>query len=217
MVLILLLIVFFFSFIKFSFADDIFSHGSRDKNMIALTFDDGPSLETLNILQVLAAENVTATFFMIGRDIERYPEITQQVIDSGNEVGIHSYTHKYSLIFFESGELNKTKNLLREHNLTTNLFRPPWGRDSLILHAKTRELGDKTILYDLPANDYKKGLNSSAAAKRILGLVRNGSILDFHDTQEITPELLREILPELKKEYKLVNVSTILGITNSEV
>jgi peptidoglycan/xylan/chitin deacetylase (PgdA/CDA1 family) len=209
--IIVLAVLFFFTFIKFSFGSNMFSHGDRNSNQIALTFDDGPSPETIKILEILKEHNVTATFFLIGKNIEQYPEITDLVIRSGNEVGSHSYTHKSNLIFFEDGELNKTDYILKQHNLTNRLFRPPYGLVNIILYWKLNKLGYKTILYDLPSRDYSEDYSSERVSQRVLKLVENGSIIDFHDPLLKDEEVLKKVLPELKKQYKLVNVSTLIS------
>lgn len=209
----ILLVIFFFTFIKFSLAKDIFIHGDRDKNQIALTFDDGPSPETLEVLKVLKDNNITATFFLIGKNIEKYPNITDEIIKSGNQVGIHSYSHKLSLIFFESGELNKTQQILLQHNYSADLFRPPYGRNSFILYFRARSLGIKTIQYDVETRDYRKGYTPQMVYNRVLSKTENGSILDFHDPLPGSAELMKNLIPELKTKYQLVNVSTLLNIT----
>jgi len=83
--------------------------GRRDRNAVALTFDDGPSPDTESILDTLAEHNLSATFFMVGREVESFPGIAQRVLKEGHEVGNHSYSHP-SYLFQRASE---TRDQLR--------------------------------------------------------------------------------------------------------
>ena len=73
-----------------------FSHGTRDGKRIALSFDDGPHpIFTLKILEILDKYDITATFFMIGRNVEQYPDVARAVYEGGHEIGNHTFTHPH--------------------------------------------------------------------------------------------------------------------------
>ena len=86
---------------------DIYRSGNRSSNMVALTFDDGPSPEfTPAILDILREYNVPATFFMVGAHVEKYPEIAQRIVEEGHEIGNHTYNHR-NIPTLSTMDLNK--------------------------------------------------------------------------------------------------------------
>ena len=85
----------FYVYHGFGNQPDIYRRGSRDSNMVAITFDDGPSREfTPAILDILKEYDVPATFFMVGSHVEKYPDIAQRIVEEGHAVGNHTHNHR---------------------------------------------------------------------------------------------------------------------------
>jgi peptidoglycan-N-acetylglucosamine deacetylase len=198
---------------------------STDK-VVALTFDDGPNGKyTEEVLNILDREGIKATFFLVGKNVEAYPEITREIMQRGHIIGNHSYTHPWKLPFETKqsilNEVHKTENSIYNiDSLHTTLFRPPHGiRSPWMLNVLKNE-GYEVITWDDMTIDYTK-VKSANIANTIIKKVRPGSIIVLHDglnlnhkvSRENTVEALDIIIKELKKEnYKFV---TLQGITNS--
>lgn len=196
----------------------LYFHGSRNKLEIALTFDDGPSEETLKVLDLLKEYNAKATFFIWGQRIKDRENILRKIIEEGHEIGNHSYEHK-RLYFKNKGyiqkDIEKCDVELEKLNIKTNLYRPPGLSMNLSLFRVCKCLDKKIIACDAISEDWKKK-GVDYAVKRTLRKTKKGSIVNFHDylegigkNKEIS-SILKKVLPELKKNYKFVTVSKLL-------
>jgi peptidoglycan/xylan/chitin deacetylase (PgdA/CDA1 family) len=197
---------------------NLYFHGSRDKKEIALTFDDGPSDETKEVLKLLKKYSAKATFFIWGQRIEGREGTIDKIIKEGHEIGNHSYEHK-RLAFksqkYIKNDIQKCDEKLYNFNIKTNLFRPPGLSMFYNLFKVCKRLEKRIIACDIISNDWrKKGIEYSV--KRVLDGTKNGSIINFHDylegigtNEEIIP-ILERVLPELKNKYKFVTVSELL-------
>jgi len=159
-------------------------HGRRDTQAVTLTFDDGPSRDTERILDVLREHKVTASFFMIGRQVETFPGIAQRVLAEGHEVGNHSYSHPiylYHRSCLTRQELERAQVVISETTGTRPRFaRPPCGVRTRAYFAATRSLGLRTVQWDVAGFDWKRR-NAKQIARDILRRVRAGSIVLLHD------------------------------------
>ncbi len=176
-----------------------------EKNFVALTFDDGPSPDTLEILDVLRRENVKATFFLIGREVEKYPEIARQIVKENHEIGNHSYSHPIYLFRSPSEtrrELELTQEIIkRTIGVEPKIARPPCGVRSPAYFAATRELGLQTVQWSDTGFDWEKN-SARQIAENVLKTVQGDSIVLLHDgdssgknnrraTAEAVPLILR--------------------------
>ncbi len=201
---------------------NIYIHGSRKENKIALTFDDGPSDETKGILKLLKKYDAKATFFIWGQRIKGRENTIDKVIKEEHEIGNHSYEHK-RLAFkskkYIEKDLKKCDYELNKFNIKTNLFRPPGLSMFYNLFNVCKKLEKKIIACDVISNDWrKKGIEY--AVKRVLKNTKNGSIINFHDyvegigaNEEIIP-ILEKVLPKLKEKYRFVTISELLFKTD---
>ena len=196
---------------------NLYFHGSRKEDNIALTFDDAPSLETEKILDLLKKYNAKATFFICGHRIKGHEKTIERINKEGHEIGNHSYNHER--LAFKSqqhieGDLVKCDEGLAKLKITTNLFRPPHLSMFYNLFRVCRKLGKKIILCDVISHDWRrKGIDYA------VNNVRNtkpGSILNFHDyiedfgSNKDLASILEVILPKLKDKYRFVTVSQLL-------
>ena len=201
---------------------NIYFHGNRDAKQIALTFDDGPSKETLEILKILKKFNAKATFFVLGERIKGREKIIKKIIKGGHEIGNHSFHHPklwFKSKKFIEKEIIKTDKELDKFGVETNLFRPPPFLIGFNLLRACKKLNKKIIGADLIPKDYKKQKIENLV-KKVLNKIKNGSIIDFHDyakgigrNPNIVPAL-RKIIPELKKrKYKLITISELFNFS----
>jgi len=158
--------------------------GRPDTNAVALTFDDGPSPDTEGILDVLAEHHLSATFFMVGREVESFPGIAQRVFAEGHEVGNHSYSHP--LYLFQRGaetrdQVKRTQDVIAKTIGVRPMFaRPPCGVRSPAYFGATHSLNLLTVQWDVAGFDWKRN-SPNQIARNVLRKVRAGSIILLHD------------------------------------
>jgi peptidoglycan/xylan/chitin deacetylase (PgdA/CDA1 family) len=155
------------------------------EKVVALTFDDGPSAAwTPKILDELKHARIKATFFMLGRHVEQYPDIARRVVREGDEVGIHSYDHKNHLFYTKHDvkkELEHTRKIIKDiTGHETNLFRPPKAWLSKRQKKKIKELGFEVVLWTLNSKDWVT-FDEKYIITYLIKNIRPGDIILFHD------------------------------------
>jgi peptidoglycan/xylan/chitin deacetylase (PgdA/CDA1 family) len=176
---------------------------------IHLTFDDGPHpIATPIILQELASRNIRATFFLLGQNVQKYPDLARRIHAQGHQIGNHSFTHT-NLFFkkksFVRDEILRTKEILESLiGRHSQYFRPPYGYFNWTTLDVLREMDLSCVLWNVDSKDYK--LNSCVTiSHRIIQQTKNGSILLLHDNNE-TSQKVNNYLPVIldtlqKKEF----------------
>jgi peptidoglycan/xylan/chitin deacetylase (PgdA/CDA1 family) len=147
---------------------------------VALTFDDGPSSDTSAVLRALAAEGVKATFFMLGRHIEQWPEVARAVAAAGHAVGNHTYSHRVLSLCLRrevEREVDATQALLPRE---TRLFRAPRGFQGPVVRAVLRARGLRLIGWTRGAWDSERR-TAQEIARAATARPRDGDILLLHD------------------------------------
>jgi len=169
---------------------------------IYLTFDDGPIEElTPWVLDVLAQYNVKATFFCVGDNISKHPDIFERILNEGHQVGNHTFNH------VKGWQVNKEfyfENIAKCQTLTkTNLFRPPYGR---IKKSQVKELlkDYKIVFWDVLSYDYDKLMTPSKCLANSIKYTRNGSIIVFHDNIKAEKNL-KYALPQYIEHFLKLN------------
>jgi peptidoglycan/xylan/chitin deacetylase (PgdA/CDA1 family) len=158
---------------------------ARGTKELALTYDDGPNdPHTLRLLEVLAKHGVYATFFLIGRYVERRPEIVRAIAAAGHIVGNHTFTHP--LLIFKSEteirqELSDCRNALQdaigEHS---NLFRPPFGGRRPAVPRIARDLGLEPIMWNVTGYDWTAP-PAAVIEQKVSKQIRGGNVILLHD------------------------------------
>jgi len=168
-----------------------------ENSKIFLTFDDGPNEYTLKILEILKNFDAKATFFVCGKNIEKFPEIAKKIIKDGHEIGNHTYSHSINFLFPWSfkKEIEKTTQIIQKiTGVKTRFFRPPWGVLTPWLKNHLLKNGYKIILWDIDSGDWKGKISD-----KIFEEIKPYSILLFHDCLP-TSLALSKILTRFKKE-----------------
>ncbi|KAF2328349.1 polysaccharide deacetylase family protein [Flavobacterium nitrogenifigens] len=198
------------------------SNPLETEKKIALTFDDGPSIYTLEVLELLKKYNAKATFFCIGKNIETHPEILQKVIDEGHLVGNHSYSHSKFFDFYNSDkireELQKTDALLEKFtSKKINFFRPPYGVTTPSIRRALKVTGHKTIGWNIRSLDGGT-TDVELILNRIKKRVSPGGIVLLHDTGEHSVLVLEQFLQFLQQNnYKVVSIEELLNLNAYEI
>ena len=198
---------------------NIYVHKNTEEKMIALTFDDGPHVKkTEQILDVLDRYNVKATFFVIGENARKHPEILKKTYEAGHEIGNHTYDHKS--IYKLSGvavadEVDKCSETIESIiGSTPTLFRPPEGFMNDSLARIAGEHGYKVILWKVDTYDWK-GKTAQEIYSNVSKNVRSGDIILMHDyiwRESNTAQALDLIIPDLlDKGYRFCTVSELIS------
>lgn len=166
------------------------------ENKVYLTFDDGPTPEITEwVLEQLKKHNAKATFFCIGNNIEKYPEIFTKIIAEDHSVGNHTFNHlngwKTSTEeYLENVNLCKTQMAMQNlQPATCDLFRPPYGKIKLSQSRKLQQLGYKIIMWDVLTADFDSRISPEKCLENVLKNVNSGSIIVFHDSIKAFPNL----------------------------
>lgn len=182
---------------------------------VALTFDDGPTEFTPQFLDLLKENNIKATFFCIGKQIEKHPETFQRIIAEGHTVGNHTLSHSNNTGFLSTSkmieEVEKCDEvMLKVGNAKTNLYRPPFGVTNPNIAKAIRKTHKKSIGWNVRSLDTITEDEKKIYRKITKGL-KKGSIILLHDTSEKTYRVLADLLVFLKdKNYSTFTVDSII-------
>ena len=179
------------------FYKDLIFKIPEKENRVYLTFDDGPNPETTPfILETLKQHNAKATFFCLGKNVEAYPALFQQIINEGHGIGNHGYNHL-------NGWQTETKAYIEDLKkasevINSNLFRPPYGK---IKVSQIKELKErfKIIIWDVSAQDYRMDISAESVKKNILENTTTGSIIVMHDSLKAKANIKAILSHTLKK------------------
>ena len=187
-------------------------------NYVAMTFDDGPHPQnTTRLLDILRARNVKATFYVIGRSVELYPQVVRRTVAEGHEIGNHSQTHRLLSKLGDSElrqEMSRCRDaVVRAAGVQPRTMRPPYGgllqRQREIVHS---EFGYPTILWSVDPLDWKNR-NSGLITSRILAGASSGGIVLAHDLHATTVDAMPGTLDGLlRRGFKFVTVSQLLAM-----
>ena len=168
---------------------------SHEKASVFLTFDDGPIPEvTPWVLDELKKHNAKATFFSIGENVKKHPEIFERILFEGHSVGNHTFNHLKGSKTETSKYIENT--LLAEKLIHSKLFRPPYGKitskQAKILQIK----GFKIVMWDVISYDYDSTVSEEKCLENVLKNIQPGSIIVFHDSLKAEKNL-RYVLPKV--------------------
>lgn len=199
---------------------DLYCEADAEEKYIALTFDDGPHYKyTAQILDILKKHDVRATFFTVGTNVERFPELIDRELAEGHEVANHTYSHKHMAELtdkeFLSEVLGWEDSIFPHGEYTDRLFRPPEGILTDSECAVLNELGYDIILWSVDTRDWAH-TPVNDIVENVTSHVDNGAIILFHDfvsgKSSPTPEAIEILIPKLKAEgYKFTTVSELIG------
>lgn len=174
--------------------------------------DDGPNADyTELLLEGLEERGVKATFFLLGREVEKYPDIVKEISDSGHLIGTHSYDHVNLKNLSDAAaveQVDKTNQAI--HEITgeyPEYIRPPFGCWKCNLDYETKMI---EVLWDVDPLDWKTS-NSDVIAKRVVSKVEENDIILLHDASESSVKAAFKIIDALEEEgYVFVTVDEIL-------
>ncbi|MBV9349260.1 MAG: polysaccharide deacetylase family protein [Patescibacteria group bacterium] len=158
---------------------------------VALTFDDGPyGTSTQAVLDILQKEDIHATFFLIGRNVEKYSSLTKEEVNDGELIGNHTYDHPKNLPLMTlahiRSEISKTDTAISSSTgIHTKFFRPPYGRITNRVRGELHKEGYTIVMWNTDPRDWDyKGAPSDAIVNRILSHLKDRMVIDLHDGRD---------------------------------
>lgn len=195
-----------------------------EEKKIFLTFDDGPVPEiTPWVLSILKKHNAKATFFCVGANIEKFPEIFRQIISEGHSIGNHTYNH---LNGWKTESKNYIENVSKCDSVMTGyrlsvisnqshrspftvyrlpLFRPPYGRMKKSQYTLIKSQYS-IVMWDVLSRDFDESTSEQKCLQNVLSKTREGSIVVFHDSLK-AKEKLFYVLPKVLEHYSVKGFS----------
>lgn len=199
--------------------------GSTRRRAVALTFDDGPSESTPAILDLLAQYRVPATFFQVGANVDRLPEVASAAAAAGHAIGNHSYAHPLfcfrSAAFIEADLRRAQQTIGAKTGVEPQWFRAPYGVRWFGMGRAQQNLSLTGVMWSTIGLDWR--LNSGQVYRRLANGASNGAILCLHDGRglqlrpdiSVTVETVRRLLPALLEQgYRFETVSQLLCPTS---
>lgn len=180
--------------------------------MVALTFDDGPNGNTDTLLDILEDKDVTATFFVVGRMVEKYPQLLEEIFNRGHEISNHTYSHP-NLIMLSPREvmyeLDKTRGLISEViGKDPHFFRPPGGKYNQRILKIAEAAGYTMVMWDINTNDLTSA--PEKIYREIVNQAEDGDIVLLHNGTTNTIEIIGKVIDELRRKgFEFATVSEI--------
>ena len=175
-----------------------------DQDDIYLSFDDGPHPEiTPWVLDQLKQHNAKASFFCIGNNVEKYPDVYNRIIEEGHAVGNHTWSHMNGWKTNRTNYLNDIEKATKY--IHSKLFRPPYGRIRPIQASGVAEAMQtkqaKVVMWDVLSGDFDKNYSASQCIDNVLSNYVRGSIVVFHDSEKAFANL-KQVLPAVLDHLK---------------
>lgn len=178
-------------------------HLNKNEKTIYLTFDDGPTEVSLFVLEQLKKHTAKATFFCIGDNIDKHPEIFNQILAHGHTIGNHTQHHV-------NGWKTPTRNYLEElisvdskiynPKVTAKLFRPPFGKCTKAQRKLIYSNGYKIIMWSVLSADFDTTVSKEKCLENVIKNTGNGCIVVFHDSEK-AKEKLQFVLPKVLSHF----------------
>jgi peptidoglycan/xylan/chitin deacetylase (PgdA/CDA1 family) len=185
------------------------------KKSVALTFDDGPHPEfTPRILDILKEKNVTATFFVIGKNAEKYPDLLRRIDEEGHIIANHSFSHHYLIALFSTTRL--TKDLVRCGEVVSQVlgktpafFRPPFGVTNPRYGRAVRNNNLVSIGWSLRSMD-TRARSKYSLIDTVISKLKKGDIVLLHDRLEVTAEALPDIIEHIHTKRLVIEPLSVV-------
>ena len=154
----------------------------EDERGVYLTFDDGPTPGVTEwILETLRRHHAKATFFVLGKNVEKYPDLYEKILAEGHRVGNHTYSHQKGYLMSLERYLEDID--LASYSVQSNLFRPPYARVTI---SQLRAIAQryKIVMWSIISRDYNRKISGERCLKEVLPHLKPGAIILFHDSEK---------------------------------
>ena len=173
----------------------------EDERGVYLTFDDGPTPGVTEwILETLRRYHAKATFFVLGKNVEKYPDLYEKILAEGHRVGNHTYSHQKGYLMSLERYLEDID--LASYSVQSNLFRPPYARVTV---AQLRAVAQryKIVMWSVISRDYNRKISGERCLKGVLPHIEPGAIILFHDSEKAFPNMSYALPKTLKRITEL--------------
>lgn len=204
---------------NFQFFGGLVNKAETEDKVAAMTFDDGPGVNTDEILTILREEDVKATFYLTGKEIEHQMEDAKKIVVEGHEIGNHSYSHSRMVLkspTFIKEEIEKTDDLIRQTGYEGEIhFRPPYGKKLFLLPYYLSKQERKTVLWNIEPESFPdiEG-DADKITEYVAENIEPGSIILLHvmyESREESLKSVKKIIASLKEQgYQMTTVSDLL-------
>lgn len=208
----------------------VYWHAPAAGKRVALTFDDGPNPNyTPRILDILKEYNVKATFFVTGRQVDKYPEIARRIVEEGHVIGNHGANHHEMKIYSRRNIQSEIKScqesIYNATGVNTALFRPPYGMFNGNVIREMKATNHSLIQWSVSPRDWSLP-KPEKIIRRVAAKAKDGSIILMHDShpfyekksRQPTIDALPGVIETLKRQgFELVTVSELLGLEHSQL
>ncbi|CAA7195341.1 polysaccharide deacetylase family protein [Chryseobacterium potabilaquae] len=191
------------------------THKRTKLKEVTLTFDDGPTEFTPQFLDLLKEYNIKATFFCIGKQIEKYPETFKRIILEGHTIGNHTFSHSNNTGFLSTSKITNEiercdEIIFKVGNIKTNLYRPPFGVTNPNIAKAIKKTHKKSIGWNIRSLDTITS-DEKKIYKKVTKSLKKGNIILLHDTSQKTYNVLADILLFLKeRKYSTFTINSII-------
>ena len=201
--------------LRLQFFSPVIFKGKTSDAKLALTFDDGPTPYTLQVLDILKKHNFKATFFCIGNQVQKHPEIALEILKQGHTIGNHTLTHTSKMGFLPYKEIKKeisenSKILQSVLNINPQWFRPPFGVTNPTIAKVIKEEDLTCIGWNIRSLD-TVSKSSEEIVERVKRKLKPNGIVLMHDTSQLSVSALEQLLLEIKKqEFAVVPLQELI-------
>ncbi len=188
-----------------------------EEKVLYLTFDDGPTPEiTPKVLDILTDFKAKATFFCIGKNVEKHPDIYLRIIEEGHTIGNHTYDHVKGWLHRTNQYVDNTQKAAKL--IKSSLFRPPYGRIKPSQTKALKSLGYTLVMWDVLSYDWDATVEQEEVLNNCLNSANKGSILVFHDSIKAAKNMLYalpKVLDHFQQQgYRFENLDVLLHQAN---
>jgi peptidoglycan-N-acetylglucosamine deacetylase len=207
--------------LTFQVAGEIIDRVPASEKIVALTFDDGPSYTGVKrLLPILRDADVKATFFVVGKALDKNPELGRRLVDEGHALGNHSYSHKRMIMkssVFIDYEISRTDELIRSTGYSGPIyFRPPYGKKLVMLPYYLDRTNRTTIMWDVAPDSFDEIVDAKGIIDAAVRDVRPGSIVLLHSmasTGAISASAVPGLIERLRSDgYRFVTVPELIEL-----
>jgi len=185
----------------------------RKLRCVALTYDDGPGNYTNRLLDILRRKQAVATYFVLGQQVDTYPDVAKRIVSDGNEIASHTWSHRDLTRLSPADVRSEMQRTARIITATTGtkptLVRPPYGATNDVVRRVAKQLGEQVTLWSVDTLDWRDR-NAAVVERRVLNDTRRGSIVLMHDIHSTTVDAAARIIDQLRaRGFTLVTVSQL--------
>lgn len=184
-ILILLLIFLIYAFIpSYINKNKFFRKAHKEEKVIYLTFDDGPSEYTEELLDLLKKYNIKATFFCVANFAKERPDVIKKMQEEGHEIALHSLRHKNFMLQGVSQtkrDVEQSLKIMEELGVNIKYYRAPWGDTNIYLLKALKKRNLKLIYWHIMAEDWEGNTTKEIISQKLLSRTKGGDIICLHD------------------------------------